>query len=87
MNNDILSGSLQTIPSIYWVSPDSHKKQKKISKDINKTDNLVALIVSCVSKNFPELENCKESSFFNFQKQLKELLTETERRSALQKEI
>lgn len=60
------------LPKECWISPD--KAGKPNYKKTNIKENLLALIVSCVTTNFPELENCKETKFSSFQEELKSIL-------------
>lgn len=82
--DDITATSVKTLPRNYWISPEK-ENHKQYEKELRSADNLLALIVSCVTDNFPELEKCKETRFMSFQEELKCILTKYERRSALQR--
>ncbi len=80
--NEITAATINTLPEICWVSPEKDKHQQ-YEKELRSADNLLALIVSCMTDNFPELEKCKETRFISFQEELKSILLQHERRSAL----
>lgn len=80
--NDITTATINTLPKICWISPEKDK-HKQYEKELRSADNLLALIVSCMTDNFPELEKCKETRFISFQEELKNILLQHERRTAL----
>jgi hypothetical protein len=80
--NEFTTVTINTLPKICWVSPEKDKHQQH-EKELRSADNLLALIVSCMTDNFPELERCKETRFISFQEELKNILLQHERRSAL----
>ena len=74
--------SINILPKNYWISPEK-ENHKPYEKELRSADNLLALIVSCMTDNFPELEKCKETRFISFQEELKNILIQHERSSAL----
>lgn len=66
--------NIEVVPRKYWMTCEKPAKvyERKSQKQV--TSNIVALIVSCATENFPELENCKESSFLKFQEQVKNII-------------
>lgn len=81
--NEFTAVTIKTLPRTCWISPEK-ENHKRYEKELRSADNLLALIVSCMTDNFPELEKCKETRFISFQEELKSILLQHERRSALE---
>lgn len=68
--------TVATLPRSQWISPDDFSRQKNhqsVAED-KKRNNFIALIINCVVVNFPELNDCSERKFMNFQEKLKDLV-------------
>ena len=60
------------IDSIYCL--DNGKVENLPLKKIEKKSNLLALIVTCITKYYPEMGNLSEGKFIRFQEELSNLL-------------
>ena len=69
-----LKDTISTIPHNYWITAATNKKCKPDVSKVDSKANIMAMIVTCVTDNFPELINCKDSQFEKFQKQLQQIL-------------
>lgn len=64
--------SIKQLEPIYYFGYD--KVENPPQKKIEKKSNLMALIVTCFTKYYPEIGNLPESKFLRFQEELSNLL-------------
>lgn len=64
--------SIKLLDSIYYLG--NGKVENQPQKKIEKKSNLIALIVTCFTKYYPEIGNLPESKFLRFQEELSNLL-------------
>ena len=64
--------SIKLLDPIYCL--DNGKVENLPLKKIEKKSNLLALIVTCITKYYPEMGNLSEGKFIRFQEELSNLL-------------
>lgn len=64
--------SIKLLDPIYYLG--NGKVENQPHKKIEKKTNLLALIISCITKYYPEMGNLSEGKFMKFQEELLSLL-------------
>ena len=64
--------SIKLLDPIYYLG--NGKIENQPQKKIEKKSNLMALIVTCITKYYPEMGNLSEGKFLRFQEELSNLL-------------
>lgn len=67
-----LSNTINVLESIYYL--DNKKIKILPEKKIDKKRKLIVLILSCITKHCPEMNNISERKFMKFQDELFNLL-------------
>lgn len=72
---------IETLERKYWISPVYEEKKQTEIKENPKVSNTVALIVSSLTKNFPELNYSSDNKFINFQSEITKIISENYKQS------
>lgn len=70
MSNEQIS--IKLLDPLYYLG--NGKIENQTHKKIEKKTNLLALIISCITKYYPEIGNLSEGKFMKFQEELLSLL-------------
>ena len=65
--------TIKLLDPIYYLG--NGKVEHEPKKKIEKKSNLMALIVTCITKYYPEMGNLSEGKFLRFQEELSNLLS------------
>lgn len=80
-NNIMTEAIIETLERKYWIFPVSEEKKQTEIKENPKVSNTVALIVSSLTKHFPELNYSSDNKFINFQNEITKIIYENYKQS------